>query len=229
MTPFRKGKLFEFFAPEFGRLPLLPSAAGQWQPSKAKGPPNMPTTSRLLRMRRLAPVLRALVLVAIVSSARAQAADVKTPQRSLDQVTPSGNDGFSPLEGQWACAGRFIATGAPMRARIGFERDAKSGGLIVRHDDEPPGSYHALEIWSANQRSGLRAAIVDSLSGMRWFAATGWTNDILTWVRTAAGRPAEQFAYTLTRGGELRIDWSVVRQSGVMTLGDTLSCHHIKG
>jgi hypothetical protein len=189
----------------------------------------MPTTSRSLWIRGPAPGLSALALLMLVASARAQAADGETPKRSAEQMAPGGNEGFGPFEGEWACAGRFIATGAPMKARIGFERDARSGGLIVRHDDELPGTYHALEIWSANQRSGIRAAIVDSFSGMRWFEATDWTNDVLTWVRTANGRPAEQFAYTLAPNGELRIDWSVVRQSGVMTLGDTLSCHRIKG
>jgi hypothetical protein len=93
----------------------------------------------------------------------------------------------------------------------------------VHHDDVPPGGYHSLEVWMPDKSgAGLRAALSDKFSGMRWFESTGWSGDALTWVRTENGVPVEQFAYEF-KAATMQVQWSIVRE-GVMKVGDTLNC-----
>ena len=125
--------------------------------------------------------------------------------------------------GDWSCKGNFSANGAPLAAALSIQLDERSGALILRHDDVPPGAYHALEIWMVNKGgSGARAAISDKYSGMRWFESPGWVGNTVTWTRFEGGIAAEQFAYEF-RDAALQVQWSIVR-SGAMKLGDTLLC-----
>jgi hypothetical protein len=125
--------------------------------------------------------------------------------------------------GNWSCKGNFTANGAPIAADLSIQPDERSGALIVRHDDVPPNSYHALEIWTLNKTGmGARAAISDKYSGMRWFESPGWVGSTLTWTRLEDGIAAEQFAYEF-KGENLKVEWSIAR-NGNMTLGDTILC-----
>jgi hypothetical protein len=126
--------------------------------------------------------------------------------------------------GNWSCKGNFTSNGALIAAELSIQSDERSGALILRHDDVPPGAYHALEIWRVNKAgAGARAAISDKYSGMRWFESPGWVGSTLTWIRLENGIAAEQFAYEF-KGDTMQVEWSIAR-SGAMKLGDTLLCH----
>jgi hypothetical protein len=104
--------------------------------------------------------------------------------------------------------------------------DERSSALIVHHDDVAPGAYHALEIWVVNKSgTGLRAAISDKYSGMRWLESPGWLGNTLTWTRLENGIRAEQFAYEF-KDDTMQIQWSVA-QGTAMKLGDTLVCRRM--
>jgi hypothetical protein len=125
--------------------------------------------------------------------------------------------------GNWSCKGSFTGNGASIAADLSIQPDERSGALIVRHDDVPPNSYHALEIWTMNKTgTGARAAVSDKYSGMRWFESTGWVGSILTWTRLENGIAAEQFAYEF-KGENMKVEWSIAR-NGKMTLGDAILC-----
>jgi len=125
--------------------------------------------------------------------------------------------------GNWSCKGNFTSNGAPIAADLSIQHDERSGALVVRHDDVPPGAYHALEIWMTNKTGiGARAAISDKYSGMRWFESPGWVGSTLTWMRLENGIAAEQFFYEF-KGDNMQVDWSIAR-SGTMKLGDRLLC-----
>jgi|HubBroStandDraft_1064217.scaffolds.fasta_scaffold06625_7 hypothetical protein len=129
--------------------------------------------------------------------------------------------------GHWFCNGHFESNGAEIAGELSIESDERSGALIVRHDDVAPGAYHALEIWMPNKEgTGLRAAISDKYSGMRWFDSPGWVGKTLTWTRWDHGVAAESFAYELGTD-RLQVQWSVAR-AGAMKLGDTLVCRREK-
>ncbi len=138
-------------------------------------------------------------------------------------------EGLARFAGHWSCAGHFIANGGPVAGELVMEADARTGALVVRHDDVAPGAYHALEVWTPDKAGpGLRAAISDRFSGMRWLASTGWQGDSLTWVRWEGAAAAEQFEYVLTGPDGMRVDWSTAR-GGTMKLGDTLACKRVGG
>jgi hypothetical protein len=124
--------------------------------------------------------------------------------------------------GHWSCKGSF-SNGTPIAGELSIETDAPSGALIVHHDDVAPGAYHSLEVWMPNKAgTGLRAALSDKFSGMRWFESAGWAGNALTWVRTENGAPVEQFAYEF-KGDTMQVQWSIAKD-GAMKVGDTLSC-----
>jgi len=132
-------------------------------------------------------------------------------------------DRFDALVGTWLCRGHFIKSGAPLASRLAIARDAGTGALVVRHDDLPPTSYKSLETWTMLADGSFRAAVA-SIGNMRWYDAAGWQGDTLAWSRSEKGAPVEQFAYTLTAPGTMRVDWLIARGPGPLMLGDTLEC-----
>jgi hypothetical protein len=125
--------------------------------------------------------------------------------------------------GDWSCKGSFASNGASIAGDLSMQFDERSGALIVHHDDVAPGAYHALEVWMVDKSgTGLRAAISDKYSGMRWLESPGWLGNTLTWTRLENGIPAEQFVYEF-KDEAMQIQWSVA-QGGAMKLGDTLVC-----
>jgi len=132
-------------------------------------------------------------------------------------------DRFDALVGAWTCRGHFIKSGSPLASRLAIARDAGTQALVVHHDDLPPTTYNSLETWTMLADGSFRAAVA-SAGNMRWYSATGWQGDTLAWTRSESAAPVEQFAYTLTGPGRMRVDWSVSRGGGPLTLGDTLDC-----
>jgi hypothetical protein len=125
--------------------------------------------------------------------------------------------------GEWSCKGNFVSNGVPIAGNLSMQFDERSGALIVHHDDVAPGAYHALEIWMVNKSgTGLRAAISDKYSGMRWLESPGWLGNTMTWTRLENGIAAEQFSYEF-KGESMQIQWAVA-EGGAMKLGDTLMC-----
>lgn len=147
-----------------------------------------------------------LAAVALMGTASAQGADL------------------TRFIGHWSCKGAF-SNGAPIAGTLSIEADTASGALIVHHDDVAPGAYHSLEVWMPNKAGpGLRAAISDKFSGMRWLDSAGWSGNTLRWVRSENGVPAEQFAYEFNTD-TMQVQWSVAKE-GAMKVGDTLTCRH---
>src|SRR5580698_9308139 len=127
----------------------------------------------------------------------------------LNLASAQDSGALGRFVGNWSCKGNLTPNGAPMAADMSIQPDARSGALIVRHDDAAPNTYHALEIWMINKTgSGARAAISDKYSAMRWFESPGWAGSTLTWTRLDNGIAAEQFAYQF-KGENLKVEWSI--------------------
>jgi hypothetical protein len=140
----------------------------------------------------------------------------------LTVAAPAQGADLAKFVGHWLCKGSF-SNGAPIAGELSIEADAPSGALIVHHNDVAPGAYHSLEVWMPNKSGvGLRAALSDKFSGMRWFESSGWSGNALTWVRTENGTAVEQFAYEF-KADTMQVQWSI-GQGGAMRVGDTLSC-----
>jgi hypothetical protein len=140
----------------------------------------------------------------------------------LAAAAPAPGADLTEFVGHWSCKGNF-ANGKSIAADLSIEADALSGALIIHHDDLPPAGYHSLEVWTPNKSgTGLRAALSDKFSGMRWFESTGWIGQALTWVRTENGTPVEEFDYEF-KANTLQVQWSIVKD-GAMKVGDTITC-----
>lgn len=139
------------------------------------------------------------------------------------QPAAAPGDRFDALIGTWTCHGHFIKSGGPLASRLAIARDGGTAALVVRHDDLPPTTYKSLETWTMLADGSFRAAVA-SAGNMRWYEAAGWQGDTLAWSRSEGGAPVEQFAYTLTGPGRMRVDWSIARGGGPLVLGDTLDC-----
>jgi hypothetical protein len=138
-------------------------------------------------------------------------------------AAPAEGADLAQFIGHWSCKGSF-SNGAPIAGELSIEADTPSGALIVHHHDIAPGAYHSLEVWMPDKSgAGLRAAISDKFSGMRWLESAGWSGNALTWVRMDNGAPAEQFAYEFKGDHTMQVQWSIAR-GGAMKVGDTLSC-----
>src|SRR5258708_8335571 len=75
----------------------------------------------------------------------------------LTSASAQESGALAKFIGNWSCKGNFTSNGAPIAADLSIQRDERSGALVVRHDDVPPGAYHALEIWMTNKTgSGAR-------------------------------------------------------------------------
>src|ERR1700733_5774607 len=125
-----------------------------------------------MRSQRRVPMFRMIVRATLLTTSALGAA-----------ASAHGAD-LAKFVGHWSCKGNF-SNGTPIAGELSIEADAPSGALMVRHDDVAPGAYHSLEMWMPNKSGpGLRAAISDKFSGMRWLESSGWSGNILTWVRT---------------------------------------------
>jgi hypothetical protein len=134
------------------------------------------------------------------------------------------SDVFKYFAGDWHCDGVFPASGRRISSRVHYDWDARTGGLIVRHDDEPPFDYHSLEMWAPPTKADAQNMIVDAHSGARLFTAKGWSGQTLTWLGVSDGKVQEEFVYTRVDERTTKIDWAVAHEDGDFKIGDTLTC-----
>ena len=153
------------------------------------------------------------VTLSLVFSAAAWAAAAAEP-------TPLDIRGIA---GDWACVGRFLRNNAPIAAHVRIEAVEDAGAALVRHDDDPPNHYHAIELWGAEPSGGYQATIVDRSGGIRTLTSSGWSGLSLAWTRVSTGQ-GERFTYTRLPESRLRVDWEVSRDGGPYRLGDTVEC-----
>ncbi len=134
------------------------------------------------------------------------------------------DDPFGYFLGSWKCSGHFVKSGEAISSTITVARDEQTSALIVRHDDDPPHAFHAMEVWAAARTPGqLRAVIADKFSGERWYSSEGWKGDSLVWSRSEDGHEVERFAYARQSERSMKVDW-LVAKNGEFVLGDTLDC-----
>jgi hypothetical protein len=159
--------------------------------------------------------LLALGLAAAAGLARAQA---PAPGPASGDVAS-----LQAFAGHWDCNGAF-ANGKAIGSFITATWDAATQSLLFHQDDKPPGAFHAVELWTAGDGAGLRAAIADRYSGERWLESPGWVDDKLTWTRFAGPKPMERFVFSRPNERGFFIEWFPLGKDGAFVLGDRLAC-----
>jgi hypothetical protein len=162
------------------------------------------------------------MLASILSMLLATAATDATPV-----AAPPGAGELAPLAwfaGNWQCAGHF-ADGRTIRSRESFDWALDGRWLRMRHDDEVPGRYHAVEWWGRDPSAqGYTVAVFDNGGGLRHYASAGWNADVLILENTASAGYVDRFAFRRFDAATYQVDYSHRDRGGVWRPGDTLRC-----
>ena len=159
------------------------------------------------------------LLFVLAGGARAQSSPAKL-QPNLDQL--------SGWVGEWHCDGKFVKTGKAISSSIGFAPTLEGRWIEVHQDDEPPNAYHAVQLWSYDDKeSRFVATIFDNFSATPRTFDGVFSNGTPTWKRSidrAAPISAEQFVFE-TKGSKLAITYQVIRKGeSAWSGGDVLDC-----
>ncbi len=166
-----------------------------------------------------------LFATSFASSVNAQA---KQPSPALKPELQS----LSYFIGQWNCSGEFPASHKPISSRIVFFPDLDGSWLSFRWDDNPPGQFHALELWGFDKTEhSFTNSIYDNFGGMRIFHSSGWVGDELVWgprdLPPNSPIASERFVFDRKSAREFVVSWEVQRPNAQQwTVGDRLACRH---
>ncbi len=130
------------------------------------------------------------------------------------------------FERRWNCAGRFVQSGKPISSTETFAPDLEGHWLSMRHDDQPPFSFHALELWGFDKTAGqFSAYIFDNFSGIRRFTSPGWADNRLVWTDTASvGGATDRFLFERKDSAQYQVTYAVSRDGKTWADVDTLQC-----
>lgn len=127
--------------------------------------------------------------------------------------------------GQWSCAGHFNTNGKAIASTETFTADLDGNWLRMRHDDRPPHSFHALEMWGYDKAAKrFTGYVFDNFSGARRYTSSGWQGDRLTWRNASADAPTDRFVFKRHGSHEYRVTYARSRDGKVWRDIDTLIC-----
>jgi hypothetical protein len=121
-----------------------------------------------------------------------------------------------------------VRNGKSIDSRETFTASLQGHWLTMRHDDQPPYPFHALELWGFDKDSRqLAAYLFDNFSSPRHFASSGWKDDRLTWTNTASARGVtDRFVFQRKGAQAYQVTYAVTRGSGTAwATVDTSLCH----
>lgn len=145
-----------------------------------------------------------------------------TPAPALVQELQS----LAFFAGHWSCAGQFVQSRKPISSNETFTADLDGHWLAMRHDDQPPFPFHALEMWSYDKvAKQFNAYVFDNFSGIRRFTSSGWVGDQLTWTDSAFTHGAtDRFVFERKAADAYQVTYAVSRDGKTWAPGDTLLC-----
>ena len=151
------------------------------------------------------------------------------PQAKATDPAPGLASGLQPLdffEGRWNCTGKFVKSGKAINSNEMFTADLDGHWLAMRPDDQPPYTFHALELWGyekdAKQFNGY---FFDNFSGIRHFTSPGWADNRLVWTDTASTNGiTDRFVFERKDATVYEVTYAMRRDGRTWTVGDTLMC-----
>ncbi len=144
-------------------------------------------------------------------------------------TAPSLQPGLQPLAGfigSRHCSGSFLKSGKAISATETVAGDLSGRWLTLRHDDEPPFSFHALELWGYDSKAARYTAhVFDNFGGGREFTSPGWEGDHLTWTNVDTGAPKrDRFVFERQPDAGYRYTYEVSTDGSTWTGVDSLTC-----
>lgn len=148
-------------------------------------------------------------------------------------ATPAPTRGLAPslqplafFKGHRQCAGKFVQSGKPISSTEIFTADLDGGWLAMRHEDNRPFNFHALELWGYDKQSRqFNGYFFDNFAGVRHFASPGWEGNRFTWTNTASTNgTTDRFVFGRNDAASYQVSYAVSRNGKDWTVGDMLSC-----
>jgi len=128
--------------------------------------------------------------------------------------------------GSRSCKGSFLKSGKSISSVETIHPDLSGHWLSLRHDDDPPFSFHAFEMWGYDAKDQrFIAHMYDNLGGAREFDSPGWQGDSFTWTNvdtTTAKR--DRFVFEKQPDGGYRFTYEVSADGSSWTGVDSLLC-----
>jgi hypothetical protein len=137
---------------------------------------------------------------------------------------------FSFFDGSWSCHGVFPSSGKTIDSAERFAPDLQGQWLGMRHIDQPPFAFHALEMWrydSAGQR--FDNYVFDSASGLRHYVSPGWSGDKLVWTLADQTNRADRFVFWRKDTAHYQVDYLRGASGRSWVTVDTLRCERQAG
>ena len=155
------------------------------------------------------------------ASAAAASAPANDPPKLAAELQP-----LAFFEGRWHCAGKFVQSGKPIHSDEMFAPDLDGRWLAMRHDDQPPFPFHALEMWDYDKTAKqFTAYIFDNFSGIRHFVSPGWAGEGLTWTNAAAMHGAtDRFVFEKRDDAGYQVTYYLTRDGKKWSPVDSLRC-----
>lgn len=165
-------------------------------------------------MKTLTPVMVALIL----AMAAAQA-----------DTSPALQPALVPLAGFLGnrhCSGSFLKSGKAIGSTESFSADLTGHWLVMRHMDEAPFTFDALELWGYDAQKKLFVAhLFDSSGGAREFISPGWDGDRFVWTNLDMSTPKwDRFVFERRAGSIYRFTYAVTADGRTWTDVDSLVC-----
>jgi hypothetical protein len=141
------------------------------------------------------------------------------PAARVDTLVP-----LSYFVGDWQCAGQF-ANGRAIRSRESFDLALDGHWLRMRHEDEAPNRYRAVEWWKRDPSGpGYAVVVFDNGGGLRHYASAGWNGDTLVLENTASSGYIDRFSFRRLDNASYQLDYSHRGRNGAWQPGDSLRC-----
>jgi len=145
------------------------------------------------------------------------------------QAGPGLQAALEPLAGFIGtrhCAGSFLKSGTAISSTETVSPDLSGHWLMLRHDDEPPFAFHALEMWGYDGTAGhFTAYMYDSGGGVRKFVSPGWEGARFTWTDVDTSAPKrDHFVFEKQPQGAYRFTYEVSTDGVSWTGVDSLTC-----
>lgn len=166
-------------------------------------------------MKRLAPAAVA-ALTLVMATAQAD-----TPPALQPALAP-----LAGFLGSRHCSGNFIKNGKAISSDETFTAELSGHELMMRHADEAPFSFDALELWGYDaQKKRFVAHLFDSSGGAREFSSPGWEGDQFIWTNLDTSTPKwDRFVFERLPGSAYRFTYAVTADGKTWTDVDSLVC-----
>ena len=136
---------------------------------------------------------------------------------------------FSFLAGSWHCDGKFTSSEKSISANLVFEPILDGKFLLFRHDDEPPGNYHAWSEWGWDAAGReFVSTIQDGTGGMRLFHSPGWAEHALVWSGGNLPNFSDQrFVFERVDSSMFRVSYSLKKNNAWLAV-DSSVCARVR-